>query len=104
MKSIPARACPGGSWRDDRDDSFSDMRKVILWVGMSLDGYTSGVNEQLDWLVPHATRPEADKVSHPAARLDVLLPQSVEKRALVPNSSDVDPGTVGHDAGQLNLA
>jgi len=34
------------------------MRKVVLWVGMSLDGFTSGVNEQLDWLVPHATRPE----------------------------------------------
>jgi dihydrofolate reductase len=30
----------------------------MLWVGMSLDGFTSGVNEQLDWLVPHATRPE----------------------------------------------
>ena len=23
---------------------------------MSLDGFTSGVNEQLDWLVPHATQ------------------------------------------------
>ena len=34
------------------------MRKVVLWIGMSLDGFTSGVNEQLDWLVPHATRPE----------------------------------------------
>lgn len=35
------------------------MRKVVLWIGMSLDGFTSGVNEQLDWLVPHATRPES---------------------------------------------
>lgn len=35
------------------------MRKVVLWVGMSLDGFTSGENEQLDWLVPHATQPEA---------------------------------------------
>jgi dihydrofolate reductase len=34
------------------------MRKVVLWIGMSLDGFTSGVNERLDWLVPHATRPE----------------------------------------------
>jgi dihydrofolate reductase len=34
------------------------MRKVVLWIGMSFDGFTSGVNEQLDWLVPHATRPE----------------------------------------------
>lgn len=25
---------------------------------MSLDGFTSGVGEQLDWLVPHATTPE----------------------------------------------
>jgi len=25
---------------------------------MSLDGFTSGVNERLDWLVPHATKPE----------------------------------------------
>ena len=31
--------------------------KVVLWIGMSLDGFTSGVNEQLDWLAPHATRP-----------------------------------------------
>ena len=35
------------------------MRKVVLWIGMSLDGFTSGVNEQLDWLVPHATQPES---------------------------------------------
>jgi dihydrofolate reductase len=33
------------------------MRRVVLWIGMSLDGFTSGPNEQLDWLVPHATRP-----------------------------------------------
>jgi dihydrofolate reductase len=38
------------------------MRKVVLWIGMSLDGFTSGVNEQLDWLAPHATRPEAHAV------------------------------------------
>jgi len=35
------------------------MRKVLLWIGMSFDGFTSGVDEQVDWLVPHATRPEA---------------------------------------------
>ena len=34
----------------------------MLWVGMSLDGFTSGVNEQLDWLVPHATRPEGQAI------------------------------------------
>lgn len=38
------------------------MRNVVLWVGMSLDGFTSGENEQLDWLVPHATQPEAHEV------------------------------------------
>ena len=38
------------------------MRNVVLWVGMSLDGFTSGVNEQLDWLVPHATRPESEPI------------------------------------------
>jgi len=31
------------------------MRRVLLWIGMSLDGYTSGPNEQLDWLAPHIT-------------------------------------------------
>jgi hypothetical protein len=41
------------------------MRKVVLWVGMSLDGFTSGVNENLDWLVPHATPPEAETVFRP---------------------------------------
>jgi len=34
------------------------MRNVVLWIGMSVDGFTSGPNEQLDWLVPHATQPE----------------------------------------------
>jgi len=29
---------------------------------MSLDGFTSGANEQLDWLVPHATRPESEPI------------------------------------------
>ena len=29
---------------------------------MSLDGFTSGENERLDWLVPHATQPEANEV------------------------------------------
>lgn len=38
------------------------MRNVVLWVGMSLDGFTSAENEQLDWLVPHATQPEAHEV------------------------------------------
>jgi dihydrofolate reductase len=35
------------------------MRKVTLWIGMSFDGFTSGVNEHLDWLVPYVTAPEA---------------------------------------------
>jgi dihydrofolate reductase len=38
------------------------MRNVVLWIGMSLDGFTSGENERLDWLVPHATQPEAQEV------------------------------------------
>jgi dihydrofolate reductase len=38
------------------------MRNVVLWIGMSLDGFTSGPNERLDWLVPHATAPEAETV------------------------------------------
>ena len=37
---------------------FRRMRKVTLWIGMSFDGFTSGVNEQLDWLVPYVTAPE----------------------------------------------
>ena len=36
------------------------MRNVVLWMGMSVDGFTSGPNERLDWLVPHATQPEAE--------------------------------------------
>jgi dihydrofolate reductase len=38
------------------------MRNVVLWVGISLDGFTSGPNERLDWLVPHATTPEAEAI------------------------------------------
>lgn len=38
------------------------MRKVVLWIGMSLDGFTSGANEGLDWLVPHATTPEGHAI------------------------------------------
>ena len=38
------------------------MRNVVLWIGMSLDGFTSGPNERLDWLVPHATTPEAQAI------------------------------------------
>lgn len=38
------------------------MRNVVLWVGMSLDGFTSAENERLDWLVPRATQPEAHDV------------------------------------------
>ena len=50
------------------------MRKVMLWVGTSLDGFTSGVGEKLDWLVPHATRPQAEQVFGPLrARCDTIL-------------------------------
>jgi len=38
------------------------MRNVVLWVGTSLDGFTSAEGERLDWLVPHATQPEAHEV------------------------------------------
>jgi dihydrofolate reductase len=38
------------------------MRKVVLWIGMSLDGFTSGENENLDWMVPHVTVPEANAI------------------------------------------
>jgi len=38
------------------------MRNVVLWIGMSVDGFTSGPNERLDWLVPHATTPEAEAI------------------------------------------
>ena len=50
------------------------MRNVVLWVGMSLDGFTSGENEQLDWLVPHATQPEAHEVfQRLRGRADTIL-------------------------------
>ena len=50
------------------------MRNVVLWVGMSLDGFTSGENEQLDWLVPHATQPEAHEVfQHVRERAGTIL-------------------------------
>jgi len=38
------------------------MRDVVLWIGISVDGFTSGPNERLDWLVPHATTPEAEVI------------------------------------------
>jgi len=38
------------------------MRNVVLWIGMSLDGFTSAPNERLDWLGPHATRAEAHQI------------------------------------------
>lgn len=50
------------------------MRNVVLWIGMSFDGFTSGVNERLDWLVPHATTPEAQAIyRHLRARSDTIL-------------------------------
>ena len=38
------------------------MRKVVLWIGMSLDGFTSDAEEKLEWLVPHATGPEGQEI------------------------------------------
>ena len=38
------------------------MRDVVLWIGMSFDGFTSGPGERLDWLVPHATTAAAETV------------------------------------------
>ena len=38
------------------------MRNVVLWIGMSFDGFTSGPNERLDWLGPHATTPAAHAI------------------------------------------
>jgi dihydrofolate reductase len=38
------------------------MRNVVLWIGMSFDGFTSGPNERLDWLGPHATAPEGHAI------------------------------------------
>lgn len=35
------------------------MRNVVLWMGMSFDGFTSAPGERLDWLVPHVTTPQA---------------------------------------------
>ena len=50
------------------------MRNVVLWAGMSLDGFTSGENERLDWLVPHATQPEAhDVFQRLRERADTIL-------------------------------
>jgi dihydrofolate reductase len=50
------------------------MRNVVLWVGMSFDGFTSGENENLDWLVPHATTPEGHEIfSRLRERVDTIL-------------------------------
>lgn len=50
------------------------MRKVVLWIGMSLDGFTSAENERLDWLVPHATQPEPQEVfQRLRERADLIL-------------------------------
>ncbi len=39
------------------------MRNVVLWIGMSFDGFTSDPNERIDdWLGPHATTPEAHAI------------------------------------------
>jgi dihydrofolate reductase len=54
--------------------TFPIMRKVMLWIGMSLDGFTSDANEKLDWLVPHATAPEAMAIfSRLRQRCDTVL-------------------------------
>jgi dihydrofolate reductase len=76
------------------------MRKVMLWVGMSLDGFTSGVNEQLDWLVPHATRPEGHAIfTRLRERCDTVLLGRVNYEGFVgywPKVKD-DPKAAPHD-------
>jgi dihydrofolate reductase len=49
------------------------MRKVVLWIGMSLDGYTSGPNEQLDWLAPHITPESKAYFKRMRERCDTIL-------------------------------
>jgi dihydrofolate reductase len=50
------------------------MRNVVLWVGMSFDGFTSGEDEKLDWLVPHATTSEGHEIfSRLRERADTIL-------------------------------
>ena len=49
------------------------MRKVTLWIGMSLDGYTSGPNEQLDWLAPHVTAQAQAYFKKMRERADTVL-------------------------------
>jgi dihydrofolate reductase len=50
------------------------MRNVVLWVGMSFDGFTSDENDELDWLVPHATTPEGHEIfTRLRERADTIL-------------------------------
>jgi dihydrofolate reductase len=76
------------------------MRKVMLWMGMSLDGFTSGVNEQLDWLVPHATRPEGHAIfTRLRERCDTVLLGRVNYEGFFgywPKVKD-DPKAAPHD-------
>jgi dihydrofolate reductase len=55
-------------------DQDVDMRNVVLWIGMSFDGFTSGPDERLDWLVPHVITPQAEMVfSRLRERCDTVL-------------------------------
>jgi dihydrofolate reductase len=50
------------------------MRKVILWIGMSLDGFTADEAEGLDWMVPHAVKPEGQAIfAGLRAQVDTVL-------------------------------
>jgi dihydrofolate reductase len=76
------------------------MRNVVLWVGMSFDGFTSGENEQLDWLVPHANQPAAHEIfSRLRERADTILVGRVNYEGYFgywPSVKD-DPKAAPHD-------
>ncbi len=49
------------------------MRNVVLWIGMSFDGFTSGPNERIDWLAPHITPPTHAIFRRLRERCDTVL-------------------------------
>ena len=76
------------------------MRNVMLWVGTSFDGFTSDENEKLDWLVPHATQPEAHEIfARLRERADAILVGRVNYEGYLaywPSVKD-DPKASPHD-------
>jgi len=50
------------------------MRKVICHIHVSLDGFASGTNGELDWLIPHALSEEAYQDQYDMLRtIDTVL-------------------------------